>query len=313
MRKNHDQPAPQPAAENDAELLGRRTLLRRAGTIAAIAGGAAVVSATGTGTAQAASGDPVTQGSVNNAGTSATSLTSASTAGATLTVGNTSSGGTTARGPLLLAKSDDTIFDSTATAAGELYVGDDNSDLFFVNTVTAPQAALVFTEVTANQVIGIKPVRVLDTRSASSRTAVVINPSVLDSSGRQKGGTWMNIDMSALAIFFESAFVNLTAVAPTGNGFLTIAPAPPVGNGQPATSNLNYVKGVNLANSAVAPTADGTVWIYTPTTTHVLLDVGALNMPSTAFLLGAVPAADQVSNAQLQAAFANRRNVRRSS
>lgn len=307
MRKNHDH---DDTAQPDPELLGRRTLLRRAGTIAALAGGAAVVQAGGPLSADAASGDPLTLGTANTSGTTPTSVTSAATSGPTLTVANTSTG-TSARGPLVLPKSDDTIFTSTALVEGELFVGGLTSDLWYVDNVSAPDAALVFTEVTANQVVGIKPVRVLDTRSAPSRALVVLNPSVLDASGRQRANTWMQIDMTSLAIFFESAFVNLTAVLPTAAGFLSIAPAPPAGNGSPATSNLNYAKAVTLANAAVAPTVDGTVWIYTHSTTHVLLDVNALNLPSSGWLL--VPTAgDAPNNAHLRAAFNARRQARSS-
>ena len=86
-----------------------------------------------------------------------------------------------------------------------------------------------------------------------------------------------------------------------------MAPAPTAAGVQPSTSNLNYRAGVTLANAGVAPTADGSVWIYASSTVHILLDVTALNLPSTDFLLTAPAAAAMTSNAKLKAAFSARR------
>jgi hypothetical protein len=305
MRKDsesNDDSANSPGGRTGSERLDRRALLRRAGGVAALAGGAAVVQAAAGGSAQAAAGDPAVLGA-NTAGTATTSITSASTADATLNLANTGA----AHAPLSLSPSSTGYQGLGSKSPGELWV-DDNHDLFYVDEALTG-GAFVYTESTANQVVGIVPQRMLDTRYAANRTNV-INPAVLDSTGRLIGGKWLNLDLLSLATFFESAFVNLTAVAPTLGGYLALAPDVPA-SGKPATSNLNYNKGVNIANSAVAATSDGTIWIYALTTTHVILDVNALNLPSAdPSVLLVPPAGGAVSAARRQAAFAARRQAR---
>jgi hypothetical protein len=290
-----DEPTP-------GEVLDRRALLRRAGTVAAIAGGAAVVQAAGGGTASAAAGGPAILGA-NDAGTNTTAITSAATSGATLALDNT---GTT-NAALSLADCQPGYSTLLTKTTGELYA--DGGDLFWVDKI-GKAGAFVFTETTANQVVGITPKRMLDTRTAPGRLNIVLpatGPSPLDSAGRLIGLRWLNVDLSSLADFFESAFVNLTAVSPTAPGYLTISPAPALNNGAPATSSLNYGL-ANLANAAVVPSIDGTVWIYTLRTTHVILDVTALNLPGSNHLLAASPASAAVkSNAERRVAFAKSR------
>ncbi len=279
-----------------AEVLDRRALLRRAGTVAAVAGGAAIVG--GVGTAQASAGGTAILGA-NDAQGSTTSITSTSSSDATLNLANT--GGT--HGPLSLVDSPVAYTSLATKTTGELYA--DSGDLFWVDGINK-SGVFVFTETVANQVVGIKPIRMLDTRSSAGRVHV-INPTVLNAAGQLLGGKWVNLDFTGLADFFESAFVNLTAVTPSAGGYLSIAPAPPTGNGAPATSSLNYGT-ATLANAAVVPTIDGTVWIYASRTTHVLLDVTALNLPGSSHLLVAqLPSVRVTSNADRRAAFAKSR------
>jgi len=288
-----------------ANVLDRRSLLRRAGTVAAIASGAALVQTTGAGSASAAAGDNAVLGPGNDAGANTTAITSAAAGDATLHLANT---GTT-HGALSLADCPAGFSTLLTKSTGELYA--DAGDLYWVDGI-AKAGAFVFTESTANQVVGIKPVRMLDTRNASGRVNVIpptTGPGALDSLGRLIGLRWLHVDLSSLADYFESAFVNLTAVSPTVPGYLTIAPSMPIGGGAPSTSNLNYGQ-ANLANAAVAPSIDGTVWIYASRTTHVLLDVTALNLPGTNHLLAAqVPAVALRNNAQRKAAFAKSRSA----
>ncbi len=284
MRKNHDRETAGTAGtagaeDTSGELLGRRALLRRAGTIAAIAGGAAVVQASGTGSAEAASGGNVVMGSANVADATATSVTSSTTAGATLGLANTG----TEHGPLALTKSPDGIFSSGTAASGELFSGGTETDLYYVNEVTKPGAAVVFTETTANQVIGITPQRILDTRNSAGRTNILTGAQHVGSTGLV-GGQWIQLDLSGLVILAESVFINLTAVSPTAAGYLTASNQSLAAGVAPTTSSLNFVKGVNLANFAVVPTDPAdflSFWIYARTTTQILADVTAVNVPSS--------------------------------
>jgi len=65
--------------------------------------------------------------------------------------------------------------------------------------------------------------------------------------------------------------VNLTAVDPTENGFLSIYSQ---GQPPPETSSLNYTQGMTRASSALVQIGtEGGVCIHTQSTTHYLLDV----------------------------------------
>jgi hypothetical protein len=298
-------PAIQPhdADGGTSRRIGRRTLLRRTGALVTLAGGAASVQAATSDPAGAAGGDPLVLGQANDSGASGSALTSSDGADATLTLGNTGTG----RGPLALIPSDDSVLSSDLLSQGELLTN--AGVLLFVSigadTGDTPLLAPVHTDWTTPQVIGIEPVRMLDTRSASLRGAVV-DPVVLDGSGRLQAGKWLQLDLSFLG-FAEAAFVNLTAVSPTANGYLTLAPAPADGLGAPSTSSLNYPSGVTIGNAAVVAIADDqTIWIYSKATTHVVLDVTALNS-SPELLDGAVPALRDARSSGSSARAAARR------
>ncbi len=50
-------------------------------------------------------------------------------------------------------------------------------------------------------------------------------------------------------------------------------------------SNLNFTKGVTIANSGLSPLSDGTsIFIYASQTTHVILDLQAWTLPDFSFL-----------------------------
>lgn len=72
---------------------------------------------------------------------------------------------------------------------------------------------------------------------------------------------------------YRAAFVNVTAVDPSGDGYLTVW-----GDGAtpPDVSNVNFRHGVTIANSGWVPVrTDGTVQVYTSASCHVLIDVQA--------------------------------------
>jgi hypothetical protein len=261
--------------------IGRRGLLRGAGAALAVAGGAVVATTVTAGPAQAAANDPLTLGAANSADAATTGLTSASATDATLTLENTST-----QAPLRLVPSGDDAFNAQDLQAGSLLNhGGDLHYAYVDGGATFP--ALVFNEVTALQLVAIQPVRMLDTRSPAGRDNVVSG--ALDSQGRLLGGHWLVLDLTTLAFFFDSVVGNLTAVAPTNNGYVGVAPKPLAGPAQ--TSTINYVRGVTLANgltAAVDPDT-GTLAIYTTATTHLILDVNALNTPGPDWVSAAPP------------------------
>ena len=278
----------EPADERD---VNRRALLRRGGVIvAATVAGAAAVDALSGGSAQAATGDNLVIGQTNDADTDPTSLTSAVAAVAapasTLVLENTGD-----NAPLdLVAQSFDTF---TPVAGGELV----NLDGFLYNTSDfgdpfGVATGFVFTEFTANQVVTINPQRALDTRTLAGRQNI-LNPGSgnIDGSGRLVGGRTINIDLSNYEFAAEAAFCNLTAVAPTAAGFMTLFP----GGTRPSTSSIDFTAGQTIANFAVTGTSDiDSVSIFSNVTTHVLLDITAFNVGSPAqinpVILSASPA-----------------------
>lgn len=116
----------------------------------------------------------------------------------------------------------------------------------------------------------VPPYRPLDTRSAST-----VPP---------RARSVLRIPAKALAaargaVPGASLFLNVTITGSEAPGFAT---AFGCDNGRPATSNINYTPGVNVANLAtVTPDADGDVCIYVHTATHVVVD--ALGNTGSAF------------------------------
>ncbi len=71
-----------------------------------------------------------------------------------------------------------------------------------------------------------------------------------------------------------AAVVNVVAVQAAGSGYLTVFPC---ADQWPLSSNVNYVGGVNSANSAIVATDDdGRICVYASTTTHVAVDLFAV-------------------------------------
>ena len=70
-----------------------------------------------------------------------------------------------------------------------------------------------------------------------------------------------------------SVVLNVTAVSPSGDGYLTVFPC---GENQPNTSNVNYVAGQTVPNAVIAKVgAGGAVCLYTYADTEIIVDVAA--------------------------------------
>jgi hypothetical protein len=259
----------------DDRDVDRRGLLRRGGAIvAATVAGVSVVEALNAGDAQGAAGDPLTLGQANDSGTSATSLTSGATTGATFSVANTGE-----HAPVMLAQQAFSSF--TPAAGGELENLD--GDLFYTvdfGPGIGPFQGFVYTEFTANQVVTIIPVRILDTRTVAGRNSILNKSGNLDSVGRLLAGHTININLRSLEVAAASAFCNLTAVRPLTGGYMTLFP----GGTRPNTSSINFSAGAVIANFAVTGTTvtdtTDTVSIFSNATSHVLLDITAFNVGS---------------------------------
>lgn len=292
--------------------LGRRALLSRGGVVAAGVVGASTVGAIAAGSASAAAGDPVLQDTVNSAGSSSTptELDAANNTAPAFIIMNTGvDPANTGAGPNLrltpAAGGVSGPFEPTSqTAGGDLTATADGSLWFTHDFVSASGsqviAAPVHTEATANVYAGLAtPIRVLDTRTTAGR-ANVINPTGNLGSGGLLGGKTIFINLDHLVAFADNVIANFTATQTTTSGFLTVWD----GSGtRPTTSNINWItKGMTIANltssvvgsfppGSSSPTVNNVIAIYSPTTTHVLMDVLAFTMPGFEYATGFSPAA----------------------
>jgi hypothetical protein len=252
--------------------LDRRFLIRGGAVLAGAAGVTAIGAAIAPAKADAADGDEVVLGQLN-AATSTTEITIDGTAGgadATLALNN-------ANGPSLALQALDAKWD------GPLGVGE------IVNTEVGPNIGVDYgagavttflaTEADLLNTFPIPAQRLLDTRSASSRAAIVGSSSApFDAAGRLKSGAHIDVAVAAtddLALI--GVFLNLTAFESTAAGFLEIYTPGPRSN----RPTVRFQRNVAVANHAfVGPdTSEGayTVRIYASQPTHVLLDlVGAV-------------------------------------
>jgi hypothetical protein len=106
----------------------------------------------------------------------------------------------------------------------------------------------------------VQPRRLLDTRSGARLAANV--PRVLNVVATAGGVVPGNA---------ESALLNVTAVGPSGTGFLTVYPCGP----RPVASNLNYTAGQVRPNLVDATLSGGNVCLVSSQPTHVIVDPNA--------------------------------------
>lgn len=121
------------------------------------------------------------------------------------------------------------------------------------SATTATRASGTYTALTS-------PVRRYDSRSARG----VNNPWTANMTATiGRAGGVPSSGVSAVVI-------NLTAVTPSGSGWLTAYPS----GTRPNISSLNYAAGVTRANMVTVPVAsNGSFRLYTSTRTHVIVDV----------------------------------------
>jgi hypothetical protein len=228
--------------QDQSRTVGRRKLLRRAGTVAAGAAGAGVVGSMVGSPAQAAPGDPVVIGSANTGGTTTTTLTSGNATNPALRLNN-------AAGPALSVQLSETI-DPTTAPSGSIYVdsyGDFNAvgevegERFLTTAYSPTWAFMPWPE---------SPFRWVDTRTAAGR-AFLKPGSTFDSSGRllpKNSNTTPDaiVDLSELfAGGIGAVQVNLTVANAVSGGYASLWDE----GAFPGISNINYATGT-LANFA---------------------------------------------------------------
>lgn len=121
-----------------------------------------------------------------------------------------------------------------------------------------------FRTTAANRLQSITPFRALDTRNGTGGRLGALGPQGQHAvMVRGVGGVPANAD---------SVVVNVTAVAPSANGHLTVWPS---GQARPGTSTLNFAPGVTVPNLAFAKVGtDGRIAVFNVAgNTHVVIDV----------------------------------------
>ncbi|MEV4540112.1 hypothetical protein [Micromonospora echinaurantiaca] len=267
---------------NDQDhAVGRRHLLRRAGTVAAGLAGTAAVGAAAGGPAQAAPGDPVLQGRVNEAGTP-TTLRGGSLTSAPLRLENTAveadPDGIPFSGPALRL---------TPTGRGlgwKSEVGsvsmDTSGTIWAVTNPGLPPmegnfVEYVRTNANSNELVPVVPQRVIDTRTAAGRARIVNAAGNLDSAGRLLRGRTIQVNLDEHVHLGEAVYGNVTVTGALAAGFLQIYPDP--GQRPPAFSTINFQAGQTLSNfflTGINPLVDQ-ISVHAQQTTHVILDVVA--------------------------------------
>ncbi|SNT63598.1 hypothetical protein SAMN05421812_115153 [Asanoa hainanensis] len=250
------------------ETIGRRRLLRRAGTVAAGVVGAGAVGAVAGSPAQADPGDALVQG--GNAGVVPTQLVGNAN-DVLLSVHN-------AGGPALrLVPSNGSLNNAPV---GSMTI-DQTGNLYIVQR--PGETYIVHTNMNASQLVPVVPSRLVNTRTAAGRE-LIINKDVLDSQGRLRSNTTMHVIASALVRYADAMHGNVTAVDAVTGGHLSIYPygVP----GRPDTSTLNYPVGTALANAFTVghgrhPVHDDAISIYNSGgPVHVLIDAVAFTFAS---------------------------------
>ncbi len=246
------------STETPDSALGRRRLLRRAGTVAAGVVGAGAVSAAVANPAQASPGDPIVQG--KNTGEGADPM---------VTLDNPD-------GPALnLAPSSALVGDEPL---GSLRV-DEFGNLWTMAIEGFPEVLL--TSFAATALVPIVPQRILNTRTAEGRANVINQAGNFDSSGRLLAGKTIHLYVGDYAENAVALHGNVTVTGSVGDGYLTIWPG---GEPKPATSVINFPSSTKLtaiANHLVVGIGDNgdtpdVISIFNSgSTAHVLLDVSA--------------------------------------
>ncbi len=165
-------------------------------------------------------------------------------------------------GGVPLASNVNFVAGQTIANSAVVRIGTDHTVCFYVSTDThlvvdvngwySPSSSVGFPT-------NASPQRLLDTRTTGL-------PAV--------GGTVQELDLNGLSSVpanATSVTLNVTVDAPEGSGFVTVYPC---SSGRPLASNLNFVAGQTVPNSATVPVgATRAVCVFTTTTTELVVDL----------------------------------------
>jgi hypothetical protein len=138
----------------------------------------------------------------------------------------------------------------------------------------APDSATVRIDITGVPVGAVGtmvPARLLETRSGPNDSTV---DGLFEGIGRRGAGSTLALTVAGrggVPVDADAVFLNVTAVVPDANGFVTVFPC---GAARPQASNVNYFAGEVVPNAVLAEVGvGGEVCIYTLAATHLIADV----------------------------------------
>ncbi len=139
----------------------------------------------------------------------------------------------------------------------------------------------------ATAVTPLVPVRLLESRVGPGMITV---DGQLQGIGRRSAGSVVEVLVAGrggVAASASAVMLNVTAVKPSGNGYLTVFPC---GTAMPVASSVNYAPGDVVPNAVLAKIGDGgKVCIFTLADTDLIVDVNGSTTQSPA-LIPMVPA-----------------------
>jgi hypothetical protein len=116
----------------------------------------------------------------------------------------------------------------------------------------------------------VPPSRLVDTRPGFGQRLTVPQH-------RIAAGTTLEVPVSGLpeAVGATAVAVNVAAVAPATDGFLTLFPGP-CSNGRPLAASLNVAAGRTMSAGTTSAIGTGSICVFTSTTTDIVIDLGAV-------------------------------------
>ncbi|MGW0432978.1 hypothetical protein ACWDV4_10595 [Micromonospora sp. NPDC003197] len=235
--------------EQQDNVMNRRRLLRRAGTVAAGVAGAGVAGSIVASPAQAADGDPLKIGDTNT-GTNTTSLTAGNASQPTLRLTNPNPSGPGLS--LGQTASDSLPVQNPTSPVGSVYA-DEWGDLYVVgqnNPAQPKYLTSIYSETWSTMTVPVDPIRWVVTLAGFAGGRDFISGATFDSAGRllPKGSTTtpdMVIDFAPiLAGGYAAVQANLTVDMGTATGWAALWGEGPF----PANSSINFTANTPTAN-----------------------------------------------------------------
>jgi hypothetical protein len=170
------------------------------------------------------------------------------------------------------------------TASNLNYVAGSTVANFVLAKVGAGGKVCIYTQSTVNLIADVNgyfpalasastlvPARLLDTRPGQSTVDG-------QSAGAGVAGAGVTtivpvLNRGGVSALASTVVVNLTVTEPVGAGYATVFPC---GIAPPLASNVNYVKGQTVANTAIVKVGSGgAICVISSQATHLVLDVSA--------------------------------------